>query len=175
MNQKYTKEVLRNLVSESTSVSDVMRKLGIKRSGGSHSHITRRLKYFGIDISHFTGKTLSKGRPSRKKKSPDQILILNTTGNREDTIRLRRSLIEIGVEYVCSLCKIPPIWNNKELRLHVDHVNKNWSDNRKENLRFLCPNCHSQTDGYCGSKGLSDVVSDNRRQQIYRKTKIMAL
>jgi 5-methylcytosine-specific restriction endonuclease McrA len=78
-------------------------------------------------------------------------------------------LIEYGNEYTCNICRTGPIWNFKELRLQVDHINRNWLDDRPDNLRFLCPNCHSQTDGYNGSRGLTDLTNDNRRQRLRRK------
>jgi Zn finger protein HypA/HybF involved in hydrogenase expression len=50
----------------------------------------------------------------------------------------------------CSECKMEAIWNKKPLSLHLDHINGINDDYRKENLRLLCPNCHSQTSTYCG-------------------------
>jgi Zn finger protein HypA/HybF involved in hydrogenase expression len=53
------------------------------------------------------------------------------------------------IEYKCSECNVKT-WNGKILSLHLDHINGINSDNRLENLRFLCPNCHSQTETYTG-------------------------
>jgi len=53
------------------------------------------------------------------------------------------------IEYKCEKCQIYT-WEGQKLSLHLDHINgKNW-DHRLENLRFLCPNCHSQTNNYTG-------------------------
>lgn len=50
----------------------------------------------------------------------------------------------------CEWCGLGPEWNGKPIVLELDHVNGNPRDNRLENLRILCPNCHSQTDTHCG-------------------------
>lgn len=53
-------------------------------------------------------------------------------------------------EYKCAECGITS-WRDKDLVLHLDHINGKNNDNRLENLRFLCPNCHSQTSTYCNN------------------------
>jgi predicted nucleic acid-binding Zn ribbon protein len=49
--------------------------------------------------------------------------------------------------YKCSCCSISQ-WNGKSIVLEIDHIDGNSENNRPENLRFICPNCHSQTDTY---------------------------
>ena len=53
------------------------------------------------------------------------------------------------IEYKCGICKIDS-WNDQKLSLHLDHINGKNGDHRLENLRWLCPNCHSQTSTYVG-------------------------
>lgn len=144
MRYKITDEALRDAVSTSYSVYETLDKLGIKRAGGSHSHYSKRIANLGISTAHFLGKSSSKGRPSTRKKSSEEILILRESGIRCKAVQLVRALIEAGVEHVCSKCGQPPTWMDNPLTLDVDHINENWLDDRIENLRFLCPNCHSQ-------------------------------
>ena len=59
-------------------------------------------------------------------------------------------MIEAGIKYSCQECGISNMWNNKTITLQVDHINGNFLDNTINNLRFLCPNCHSQTATYAG-------------------------
>lgn len=68
--------------------------------------------------------------------------------------RLKRAMRELGAAENCSMCAIEPEWLGEPLPLEVDHINGNWRNNRIENLRLLCPNCHSMTNSYRGrSKG----------------------
>ena len=148
MKEKYTKEVLEKAVSESKSIMDVIRKLGMKFSGGLHGHLTSKIKMWNIDVSHFSREGCNKGKTPINKRHWSEILIKRERGQREDTKKLRLALIESGRKYLCEECGGLPIWNNKPLTIQTDHKNGNWLDNRPQNLEFLCPNCHTQTETF---------------------------
>ena len=142
-NVKYTKELLGPLVANSASYVEVIRKLGKVWAGGTQQNIVRRVKLFGLDTSHF--KPNKSGlKPGCNKKSWEAILVINKTGRRENSGRLRRALIESGIAKKCNKCGLQNEWQNAKLTLEVNHKNGNCLDNRRNNLEFLCPNCHSQ-------------------------------
>jgi len=150
-NEKYTRELLTEAVTNSISIAGVLRYLEIPLSGGTHAHIGRRLKRLGIDTSHFLGQAHSRKQPSAWRLTPEQVLVvLKPESPRPRAHVLRRTLIEVGRLYACTSCGIGGEWNGKPIILHVDHINGDWLGNRKENLRFLCPNCHSQTSTFAG-------------------------
>jgi transposase-like protein len=148
---KYTPEMLRTAVAASRSMADVLRHLRLPPNGGAHAHLRRRITAFGIDTSHFLGRAHRRGTPAITRLTPDEVLVLR----RPDRVRaapdlLRRALVEVGRPYRCSICGLEATWNGRQLTLHVDHVNGQFWDCRRDNLRFLCPNCHSQTPTYAG-------------------------
>lgn len=151
---RYTRELLEPLVKESLSMAQVIRKLGLREAGGTHSYLSKKIRELEINTSHFLGQAYNKGKTGKDRKGgPDkkewhEILILRESGNRTKSIQLRRALKESGREYVCEECGLGPEWNGKKLRLQVDHKNSDWLDDRPENVRFLCPNCHTQTPSY---------------------------
>ena len=149
--EKYTRELLTEAAANSISIADVLRYLQIPLAGGSHAHISRKIKQFGIDTSHFLGQAHMRNQPSARRLAPEEVLVARSPGSRRPKPRmLRRALRESGVPYVCEACGVAAEWNDKPIVLHVDHVSGDWLDNRKENLRFLCPNCHSQTPTFAG-------------------------
>jgi hypothetical protein len=122
----------------------VMRHLELKSAGGTHSHLSKRIKDFGIDTSHFFQTSHNAGVPANNRKTPEQILVGLSDGSaRPKVAQLRRAMISSGLEVKCS-CGLTDSWNGKPIQLEVDHIDGNWYNNQIENLRFLCPNCHSQ-------------------------------
>jgi hypothetical protein len=146
-NRKYTKELLAPLVASSTSVNEVCRKLGMGLHGGNNAAISKWIDRYGLDRSHFVGQAHGTSHAGGShKKTPAEILTLKPEGScRTPTYLLRRALLAIGVLHICAECGCPPKWNGKPLVLEVDHINGYTNDDTRDNLRFLCPNCHTQT------------------------------
>ena len=165
---KYTKEILTEAVKKSISMAQTIRNLGLKEAGGTYMHIKRKIISFNIDTSHFLGQRHWIGKKSKLRKKAIDILIKRNSGKRCPAYLLRRALLEIKRDYICEICGMKPLWNGKELRFHIDHKNGDWLDDRQENIRFVCPNCHSQTEGYNGSKNLSDIDTLLRHNRKYR-------
>ncbi|MEU6117955.1 HNH endonuclease signature motif containing protein [Streptomyces sp. NPDC047117] len=147
---RWTKAALEPAVAASTSMYEVLRHLGLDPVGGHHTHISRRIRALGIDTSHFDDKP--SGADARQRRAREQLLRKEGPAQapRVPARRLRRALLAHGTDERCALCGIGPTWQNQPLPLEVDHINSDWRDNRLENLRFLCPNCHSTTDSYRG-------------------------
>lgn len=134
---------------------DVLRRLGITPAGGSHYYISQRIKREGLDTSHFLGSRANRGDDHKggpDRLSAETILVNGRLSRRESVLKLRRALDEIGRPRSCDECGMGEEWNGKFLVLHIDHINGDNVDNRAENLRYLCPNCHSQTGTYCRAK-----------------------
>jgi 5-methylcytosine-specific restriction endonuclease McrA len=152
---KYTREVLAEAVAASASIAGVLRHLGVPLSGGMHAHISRRIKFFDLDTRHFTGQGHNRGLLSRDRQTAEQILVVRMPGSgRAKPRMLRRALIESGVPYQCAACGVGGTWNGMPLILHVDHIDGNYLDCQPSNVRFLCPNCHSQTPSWAGGNKL---------------------
>lgn len=150
--EKYTREVLAEAVALSTSVAGVLRHLGLNQAGGTHAHISRRIKRFGLDTSHFIR---FQNGAHRLRLSPDDLLVRRERGApRAKPPLLKRALLEIGRPYLCEGCGNNGTWQGRRLGLEIDHVDGDFHNNERENLRFLCPNCHALTENWCGrSKG----------------------
>ncbi|MFB7369070.1 HNH endonuclease signature motif containing protein [Streptomyces sp. NPDC056222] len=150
---KWTREVLEPVVATSASVCEVLRRLGVEVVGGQHTHISRRIRALGIDTSHFTPQVRTEAmKDNRRRRTPEEILVDGTATQttRKPNERLKRAMSEVGVSERCALCGIEATWLGYPLPLEVDHIDGNWRNNQIENLRFLCPNCHSTTDTYRG-------------------------
>jgi 5-methylcytosine-specific restriction endonuclease McrA len=154
---KYTKEVLEPLVRESSSYGQIIDRLGLKRSGGTQANLVRRVQMHGLSTAHFLGRVASGAQARHKRLTAAEVLVLNRTGRREPAALLRRVLLEAGVQHRCKGCGQDSVWNGMTLMLHVDHVNGDYLDNRLTNLRFLCPNCHSQTPTF-GTRNRKDLT-----------------
>ncbi|MEV7728257.1 HNH endonuclease [Streptomyces sp. NPDC087917] len=141
---------LREAVAGSHSFAETLRRLGKPSSGGLNGALKRWIDEDGLSTSHFLGQAHGRGKPGTvARRGAAEILVKHDGERRTRTHLLRRALLEVGVAECCATCGTPPHWLGDPMTLEVDHINGDWSDDRPENLRLLCPNCHAVTDTWC--------------------------
>lgn len=174
--KKITLEKLEEAAKEAYSASEMLRKLGLSCKSSSLITSVRKLVILkNIDISHWTNQSWSKGKTALdderlRKKSAEKIFCENSNAapSYVRSLILKKNLLE----YKCNKEKCNNLgeWQGQLLVLQLDHINGVRTDHRLENLRWLCPNCHSQTDTYGGKNKTSNKVSDDDLLQALKNS-----
>ena len=123
-------------------------------SYNEHKHLGKMAAQFKLPIiviwrkCKMLGLELQNGGFNREKIPLSEIL--EGLHPYFQTGKVKKKLIQENVfDYKCVECGIFE-WNDKPIVLHLDHIDGDSSNHMKSNLRYLCPNCHSQTDTWCG-------------------------
>lgn len=141
----YTEQELRVAIKKSCSYRETLYNLGRNVSGSAFYCLKKNIDRYKIDISHFKTNRSKHHNGSIKKHCNEILKNEQCLTHRRSGKQLTRALKESGVKYECQKCGITK-WNDSEIVLEVDHIDGDWKNNDSLNLRFLCPNCHSQTD-----------------------------
>lgn len=146
-----TQEEFTEIYMKSKSYADVCKALSLRVQGSNYRTIKKRAKQYNLpEIKYDFSSQEHKDKFIRKGFSLDDILIENSNYASND---LKKKLIKLNIlENICSKCRLKDLWLGEPITLQLDHINGNSKDNRIENLRLLCPNCHSQTPTFSGKK-----------------------
>lgn len=140
-------DTLKSLVRESPNAIELFKKLKMSQSTKQYKRMKKTLAERGIDISHW---------PKRRDDRVGQGVLdedMFRCGSHQLSDTLKRRILKRGLKpYRCVKCDNAGEWEGEPLALQLDHINGDTYDNRLENLRFLCPNCHAQTPTFAGRK-----------------------
>lgn len=146
MRHRYTVADVQLAVADACCMTDVLKALGLAPHGGNSKTVKRIIEEHDIDVSHFNvGIALQRGK---KRWTYEEIFVVGSAIPRPS---LSRYVERFNVlPYQCVGCGNTGVWNGVKLRLSVDHIDGVSDNNTVTNLRYLCPNCHSQTDTFGG-------------------------
>lgn len=149
----WTDSQLLEAIARCTNFTDVIRALGLRAAGGNHYTVKRHAKRLNADTSHFTSDRRLRGIRGFwfENRLTDDDVFRSESRVSSPTLR-KRALRCSALPYCCALCGNSGTHNGKPLTLQLDHANGIYNDNRVENLRWLCPNCHSQTETFAGRR-----------------------
>ena len=175
MRRKWTEKQLIEAVAQCNCVTHVLACLGLSPKGGNYKTIKKYVERLELDISHFESvkermarlRKLSIAVIKHTDESALATLFKEGVSCYATTKRYAKKFLDSSK---CSECQQLPIWNGKSLVLQLDHINGNRQDNRLENLRWLCPNCHTQTSNFSGRNTVS--VMESGRHSILRRCRL---
>lgn len=152
--EKINRDELQKIISESTSYSEVLTKIGLKPAGSMHTSFKKYLEDNNFDVTTMIGRAILRTTKVNEEKTPLEVLTINSNIG---SAKLKHKLFKYGLkERKCELCGITE-WNGNSLSFELHHINGNHYDNRFENLIVLCPNCHSQTHNFRGKNSKSKL------------------
>lgn len=155
--KRVSKENFEKIVSESINIAEVCRKIGWQPRGDNYKIVHKYLDEYGTDISHFKRARTNIGNVLNKEREKKAEYYLKEKSYVK-TSSLKWKLFSEGLKkYKCEKCGCTH-WEGKQLALQLHHINGDDTDNRLENLQILCPNCHSQTDNYCGRNAVRNTT-----------------
>lgn len=150
---KLSKEEFYSLCKKHPSLASIIRSFGLEAEAGNYNTVKKRIREDGIDISHIQmGLGSNRGKCFTRKYTQDNITEAINSGHIKDNSTIRKmvrkwNLIPFDV---CAICKSKPYWNGMPLTFVLDHINGKHADHKLNNLRFICPNCNSQTSTFSG-------------------------
>lgn len=160
-------EWVKEIIASSSTRMEVLERL----DRSTTSAMYRRLKQFeidhGVDISlyrPFSSHKRNLAATNNRSLANNEIFRQSST-TAQSVVR-RRVIRDRLVGYVCGECGCGDTWNGKPIALQLDHVDGSSTNNELSNLRFLCPNCHSQTDTYCGKNVEYKKETTNKKDYI---------
>ncbi|MBV9926015.1 MAG: HNH endonuclease [Acidobacteria bacterium] len=150
--RSYTREEFVQAWLTSKTVGEVAKKLGRNRSGGGYVVLKTAARELSLPTDHMIEYGFSTGPSYNRYRSIPLSAILIKDSSYTNIARLKIRLLREGLlearcdEEDCGLTD----WKGRPIALQLDHINGDKFDHRIENLRLLCPNCHSQTDTFAG-------------------------
>lgn len=149
MKYDWNLERIKEVIPQCINFTEVLEMLSIPRQGNNSNTLKRLLDENNIDYSHFTGRARVYNNTSTSINEYLSNRVKITSG------KLRIKLLAEGLkENKCEICGITK-WHGKPIVCQLHHIDGNNQNNNLENLQILCPNCHSQTENYCGSANVN--------------------
>lgn len=152
------KEKLQKILDSSSTLAEAIMKIGLSLHANNYKELNNRIIKDCLSLEKLKENKKGKCFGGNKPIELENLLVKDSTYNRK---HLKVRLIKENlIEYKCAICNNTGEWNNQKLVLQLDHINGINTDNRLKNLRFLCPNCHTQTETYAGRGRKKEVIQN---------------
>lgn len=145
-----SKELFLEALKVCNSQTEILKFFGLRAAGGNAANLKKWAEIHNLELPIATGYQKLVAAHVKNLRPDDEVFIIDSTYSNRN--QLKKRLRDIWSLWECALCGLGELWNGLPLVLQLDHINGKYNDHRLENLRLLCPNCHSQTETFSGKK-----------------------